>query len=102
MGNYKDMARAIESLLERDKPFLVIKYSVTMCGRTNNVYEIVTLSGGKLQYLTIDRGEAIKAINKFSLPLLYEMDSRNMIWGDDRFKDKFKRRKCDDLLSISE
>ena len=87
------MTLAVESLLERNKPFLIIKYCVTMCERSNNVYEIVTISGHKLQYLPIDRNEAIEVIEKFELPLLYEMDSRNMIWGDDRFLEYYKKRK---------
>lgn len=93
MGNYKDMTRAVASLLERDKPFLIIKYCVTMCERANNVYEIVTLGGRKLQYLSLDRSEAIEVINKFKLPLLYEMDSRNMIWSDDRFLECYQKMK---------
>lgn len=98
MGNYKDKGRLIEFLLKCDKPFLLIKYGVTICGCTNNVYEIVTRGTRTLQYSNIDRKAAIEAINKLKLPLLYKMDGRNMIWGDERFKDKFKKNRiCEDL-----
>lgn len=84
----------IELLLERGKPFLLIKFGVSMCGQANNLYEVVTLGGNKLRYLSISRMEAVEAIRRFDLPLLYEMDNRNMIWGDERFRNKYRKMKC--------
>ena len=91
MGNYKDMIGAIESIIKRDKPYLIIKYANVFLDRANNTYEIVTLGGSKLRYLPIDRKDALNAICKFDIPLLYEVDNRNMIWGDERFKTKYKK-----------
>jgi hypothetical protein len=91
MSNYKDMMAFIESLISRDKPFLIIKYCLSSLDMANNAYEIVTLGGKKLRYFPIERPDAVSAITRFELPLLHEMDNRNMIWGDERFKEKYKR-----------
>ena len=91
MGNYKDMIGAIESIIKRDKPYLIIKYANVFLEQANNVYEIVTLAGNQLRYLPIDRKDALNAIRKFDIPLLHKMDNRNMIWGDERFKEKYRR-----------
>lgn len=93
MGNYKDIMAFIEGLIKRDKPFLIIKYGVSFVGMTNNCYEVVTMGGGKLHYMPIDRRLAMSAIRLHELPLLYEMDNRNMIWGDENFKKQFKKKK---------
>jgi hypothetical protein len=52
----------------------------------------VTIVGKKLQYVPIARQVALKAIDDYDLPQLYKMDSRNMIWGDEKFKEQFKER----------
>lgn len=83
----------IEGLIKRDKPFLIIKYGVSFVGMTNNCYEVVTMGGGKLHYMPIDRRLAMSAIRLHELPLLYEMDNRNMIWGDKRFKTMYNKLK---------
>ena len=93
MGNYKFMEEVIEKYIRRKKPFLIIKYGiVAFNGATNNAYELVTLGTKKLQYFPIERKIAKEAIKKHNLPLLHEMDSRNMIWGDEEFKVKFKEK----------
>ena len=92
MGNYKDYGALIDSLVERGKPFLIVKYCLSCLDRTNNAYEIVTIGGSKLRYLPIERNVALEAINRYELPLLHEIDSRNMIWGDENFKVKFKEK----------
>lgn len=92
MGNYKDYGALIDSLVERGKPFLIIKYASVFLDRANNAYEIVTIGGSKLRYTPIDRKEALEAISKYELPLLHKVDNRNMIWGDENFKKQFKKR----------
>lgn len=92
MGNYKNMLVFIESLIKRGKPFLLIKYSITFADVANNCYEVVTMSSKGLNYALIERNEAIRAIDKFNLPLLHQIDSRNAIWGDENFKVKFKEK----------
>lgn len=92
MGNYKNMILFIESLIRREKPFLIIKYANVFCDVANNSYEIVTIGGRKLRYIPIERNVALEAIDRYKLPLLHEMDSRNMIWGDENFKVKFKEK----------
>lgn len=92
MGNYKDMIAFIGSLVERNKPFLIVKYASVFLDRANNTYEIVTIGGGKLRYTPIDRKDALEAIRKFELPLLHKVDNRNMIWGDEEFKKQFKKK----------
>lgn len=83
----------IEGLIKRDKPFLIIKYGVSFVGMTNNYYEVVTMGGSKLHYMPIDRRLAMSAIRLHELPLLHEMDNRNMIWGDKRFKTMYNKLK---------
>jgi hypothetical protein len=92
MGNYKDYGALIDSLVERGKPFLIVKYCLTSMDRTNSVYEVVTIGSRQLNYTPIERKVAIKAIRKHELPLLHEMDSRNMIWGDEQFKERYKKK----------
>ena len=92
-GNYKYMEEVIKKYVRRNKPFLIIKYGVTAFnGLANNAYELVTLGKKKLQYFPIERDVAKKVIEKYNLPLLHKVDSRNMIWGDDNFKVKFKEK----------
>ena len=81
----------VGSLVGRGKPFLIIKYCLSGFDRANNAYEIVTIGGSKLRYLPIDRSEALQVIHRYELPLLHELDNRNMIWGDKEFKKKYKK-----------
>lgn len=93
MGNYKYMEEVIEKYVRRNKPFLIIKYGVTAFnGLANNAYELVTLGTKKLHYFPIERKVAKEVIEKHNLPLLHKVDSRNMIWGDEEFKVKFKEK----------
>lgn len=91
MGNYKDIFSVVEKLVERDQPFLIIKYGIVFMAMANNTYEVVTLRGSRLHYMPIDRKDAIRAIRKFKLPLLHSTDSRNKIWGDERFRDRYRK-----------
>lgn len=90
-----DKIAYIGSLVDRNKSFLIIKYPISFLDRANNTYEIVTLGSKKLNYIPIDRKDALKAISKFEIPLLHSLDSRNMIWGDENFKKQFKKRRIE-------
>lgn len=93
MGNYKFMEEVIDKYIRRKKPFLIIKYGiVAFNGAANNAYELVTLGTKELHYYPIERKVAKEAIEKHNLPLLHKVDSRNMIWGDEEFKVKFKEK----------
>lgn len=92
MGNYKDYGVLIDSLVERGKPFLIVKYSTVFLDMANNTYEIVTIGGRLLRYTPIDRKEALEAIRRYELPLLHKVDSRNMIWGTTDFKQAFRKK----------
>ena len=87
------MIRTIESLIERGKPFIIIKYMVCFLDVAHNRYELITLGGGTLNYTQLKRQDAVRAIAEFDLPLLHELDRRNKIWGDERFKESYKRMK---------
>lgn len=96
MGNYKFMEEVIDKYIRRKKPFLITKYCIAAFnGATNNAYELVTLGTKKLQYFPIERKVAREVIEKHNLPLLHKVDSRNMIWGDEEFKVKFKEKELD-------
>jgi hypothetical protein len=87
------MEEVIDKYIRRKKPFLIIKYGiVAFNGVTNNAYELVTLGTKKLQYFPIEQKIATESIEKYNLPLLHKVDSRNMIWGDEEFKVKFKEK----------
>lgn len=93
MGNYKYMEEVIEKYVRRNKPFLIIKYGIiAFNGLANNAYELVTLGTKKLKYYPIEREVAKGVIEKYNLPLLHKVDSRNMIWGDENFKIQFKEK----------
>lgn len=59
----------------------------------NSCYEVVTMGGGNLNYMPIDRRVALSVVRLHELPLLHEMDNRNMIWGDTRFKVMYNKLK---------
>lgn len=100
MGNYKDMLGFIEGLIKRGKPFLLIKYGITFFDVANNCYEVVTMGRKNLNYAPIERSAAISAINKFNLPLLHQIDSRNAIWGDKNFKKEYEKYKSSVTANI--
>ena len=80
-------------MVENKKPFLLIKYGITAFnGVACNAYDVVTLGTTKLQYLPIERKVALKIIDKHDLPLLHKLDSRNEVWGDEKFREQFKER----------
>ena len=92
MGNIKDYGALIDSLVERGKPFLIVKQCLSCLDRTNNAYEVVTMGSSKLNYTSIERNVAMQAIHKHELPLLHKLDNRNMIWGDKDFKKAYKKK----------
>lgn len=87
----------IEGLIKRDKPFLIIKYSISFNDICNSYYEVVTMGGGKLHYMPVDRREALSAVRLHELPLLHEVNNRNMIWGDKRFKTMYNKLKIKEV-----
>lgn len=95
MGNYKFIEEVIDKYVRRKKPFLIIKYGTTFLDRANNIYEVVTIGAGKLRYMPIERRVALDAIDRYEIPLLHSLDSRNMIWGDENFKKQFKERRIE-------
>lgn len=92
MGNIKDYGALIDSLVERGKPFLIVKYCLTSLDIANNAYEVVTIGSHHLYYTPIERDVAMQAISRHDLPLLHKMDNRNMIWGDKTFKKAYKKK----------
>ena len=87
------MLSFIEMLVKKDKPFLIIKYGITFLDITSSYYEIVTLGSGKLSYTPIDRRIALQAISKFDIPMLHQVCNRDTIWGNEKFKEKYRRMK---------
>jgi hypothetical protein len=85
------MVERVRTLVNSKTPFLIIKYGVTFVGITSNNYDLVTMYGDKLQYSPMSRYEVMQALQEFSLPLLHDEGVRAKIWGDKRFKDKFKK-----------
>lgn len=85
------MIERVRRLVDNKTPFLIVKYGVTFVGITNNNYDLVTIYGDKLNYTPMERKEVIQVLRDFSLPLLLDRGVHEKIWGDKRFKDKFKK-----------
>lgn len=91
--------RARESIIDRVRrlvdnktPFLIVKYGVTFVGITSNNYDLVTMYGDKLNYTPMERKEVMYVLREFDLPKLWDAgDNHNTIWGDEKFKEKFKK-----------
>jgi hypothetical protein len=85
------MIDRIRRLVEKRTPFLIVKYSVSFVGITSNNYDLVTMYGDKLNYSPMVRKDVVYVLREFQLPTLWDAgDNHNTIWGDERFKDKFK------------
>lgn len=86
------MVERIRRLVESKTPFLIVKYGVTFVGITSNSYDLVLMDRNKLQYLPVSRRDVVRMLREFDLPILWDAgDSHNMIWGDERFKEKFQK-----------
>lgn len=82
----------VRRLVDNKTPFLIVKYGVSFVGITNNNYDLVTMYGDKLNYTPMERKEVMTVLREFDLPILWDAgDSRNTIWGDEKFKEKFKK-----------
>lgn len=85
------MVERVRTLVESKMPFLIVKYGVTFVGITNNSYDLVMMYGDKLYYESMSRNEVTQVLKEFSLPLLHDEGVHAKIWGDRRFKEKFKK-----------
>lgn len=70
-------------------PLIVIKYSISAFSMANNVYELLWIKNGKMEYRPLERIDAVAIIKSLELPVLHKVDNRNMIWGDERFKTEY-------------
>lgn len=78
----------IKRLIRNKKPYLIIKYGVEFCGIANNVWELAFINSDyRIRYYSLERKEALKLIDDMNIPRLHRMDSRNAIWGDEKFKE---------------
>lgn len=86
------MIERVRRLVESNTPFLIVKYGVTFVGITSNSYDLVLMDRNKLQYLPVNRRDVVRVLREFDLPILWDAgDSHHMIWGDERFKEKFQK-----------
>lgn len=82
----------IRRLVDNKTPFLIVKYGVTFIDITSNNYDLVTMYGDKLNYTPMERKEVMRVLRDFDLPKLWDAgDNHNTIWGDEKFKEKFKK-----------
>ena len=77
-------------------PFIVIKYGISAFGHSNNIYELLSIRNERVETTALERDDAVAIISRLSLPLLHSLDNRNMIWGDENFKETYKKLKEDD------
>lgn len=86
------MVERIKQLIEQKTPFLIVRYGVTFIGITTNNYDLVTMYGNKLQYTPIERRYVMPILREFDIPMLWDAgDNHSTIWGDAKFKEKFKK-----------
>ena len=85
------MIARVRRLVESKTPFLIVKYGVTFMDITSNNYDLVTMYGDKLNYTAMERKEAMQVLSEFALPLLHDEGVHAKIWGDAKFKEKFKK-----------
>lgn len=82
----------VRRLVDNKTPFLIVKYGVTFIDITSNNYDLVTMYGDKLNYTPMERKEVMQVLRDFDLPKLWDAgDNHNTIWGDEKFKEKFKK-----------
>ena len=85
------MVERVRTLVNSKTPFLIVKYKVSFIGMMSNCYDIVTMYGDKVQYYPLERKDVMQILKEFSLPMLHDEGNEGKIWGDRRFKDKFKK-----------
>lgn len=85
------MVERVRTLVDRKTPFLIVKYKVSFIDITSSCYDLVTMYGDKLQYSPMERRDVMRVLREFSLPLLCDAGIHEKIWGDRRFKEKFKK-----------
>lgn len=85
------MVERVRRLVDSKTPFLIVKYKVSFIGITSNCYDIVTMYGDKLQYYPLERRDVMRVLRDFSLPLLHDAGGDGKIWGDNRFRERFKK-----------
>lgn len=84
----------VRRLVDNKTSFLIVKYGVTFIDITSNNYDLVTMYGDKLNYTPMERKEVMRVLRDFDLPKLWDAgDNHNTIWGDEKFKEKFKKRR---------
>lgn len=82
----------VRRLVDNKTSFLIVKYGVTFIDITSNNYDLVTMYGDKLNYTPMERKEVMRVLRDFDLPKLWDAgDNHNTIWGDEKFKEKFKK-----------
>lgn len=85
--------RRVKSFKKRGVPFIIYKYGITAFGLSNNVYEVLSIQGRRVKVTDLTRDEAVKLISELELPIQFQLDSRTIIWGDDKFKKTYKKLK---------
>lgn len=86
------MIERIRGLVEAKTPFLIVKYKVSFIGIASSNYDLVTMYGSKLQYSSMERSEVTQALHMFDIPLLWDKgDNQEKIWGDMKFRERFKK-----------
>lgn len=79
---------------KKDIPFIILKYGVNAFGISNNIYELLFIKTNRIETKPLEREDAKELIRQLGLPLLYRVDSRNAIWGDENFKKKYHELKA--------
>lgn len=88
--------RKAELMKKKGIPFIIIKYGITAFGHSNNIYEMLSIRNGRVETNALERDDAVAMIYRLSLPLLHTLDNRNTIWGDEKFKENYKKIKKND------
>ena len=86
------MVERVRRLVDIKTPFLIVKYGVSFIGITSNNYDLVTMYCEKFNYTPMESKEVMQLLREFDIPMLWDAgDNHSTIWGDAKFKEKFKK-----------
>lgn len=80
----------IKELIKKKTPYLLVKYRLSLFGLVKDRYDIVIAKKNmEFKYIPIEREDFYNAIEQYKIPLLFEMNRDNKIYGDVKFKEKY-------------
>lgn len=108
MGNSTNaIARtALRNCIDKGKPFLICRCDSWLSLSPETVVPMWTLEtlrkNGAIRSYPLTGVEAMEAIREHNIPMLHKIDGNNCIWGDERFKEIYKKKRKNDRFGDDE